>query len=435
MNPNLRTPYVNNWNIDIQHAITNNLSIDVGYVGNHGSKLLGKLNENQPAPGAGWTPAAITACKANAPDCAPDPNAEQAAQPFTAPCASNIITPGGPLGPNGKGGPFNPNNSCLSYLSYITMIQNDYESNYNGLQVTLTGRNYHGLSFTAGYTYSHALGMASDQGTAADFPVPLNSYGNLRQQMYASTDFDIRHRLTVSMDYNLPGKKGFGQLLEGWSVNTVVLVTSGLPWGLSDQSNDFSGTNVISTNAQNQGEQWNFFGNPSDFTPVHGWSDTNGGWQNGGGGLPFFAGSGNASAPTSNTACNTKAASIGPLASASLANLGCYQVGNSILIPSAYGSYGNTMPNMWRDAGFKNVDFSVTKAFTIKERLKAEARIEIFNIFNHVNWSNPSGGPGGAIGDPSSQPFGFVGLTPDTYSSEPAARFRRRTRHAIGLET
>ena len=49
--PNLRTPYVNNWNLDIQHAITNNLSIDVGYVGNHGSKLLGKVEPQSTAAG------------------------------------------------------------------------------------------------------------------------------------------------------------------------------------------------------------------------------------------------------------------------------------------------------------------------------------------------------------------------------------------------
>ncbi len=47
VDPNLRTPYVNNWNLDIQHAITNNLSIDIGYVGNHGTKLLGK-SKHQP---------------------------------------------------------------------------------------------------------------------------------------------------------------------------------------------------------------------------------------------------------------------------------------------------------------------------------------------------------------------------------------------------
>ncbi len=178
--------------------------------------------------------------------------------------------------------------SCLSYLSYITQIKNIYDSNYNGMQMTLTGRNYHGLSFTAGYTYSHALGDASDQGTAANFPIPTNSYGNLRQQLYASTDFDIRHRGTLSLNYAIPGRKGFGQLLQGWSVNTIVIVTSGLPWGLADLTNDFSGTNIIGTTADSEGEQWNFYGNPSDFTPKHGWSDTNGGWQNGGGGVPYF---------------------------------------------------------------------------------------------------------------------------------------------------
>ncbi|HEV7966883.1 MAG TPA: TonB-dependent receptor [Candidatus Acidoferrales bacterium] len=434
---NIRTPYVSNWNLDIQHAITNNLSIDVGYVGNHGTKLLGKLDINQPPAGAGWntpltatavandgfaagdvgfTPAQVCVGKGAGDVCQVSPTLEQASLPFTAPCASKIITPNGPLGPNGSGGPFNPTNSCLSYLNYVTLIKNIYDSNYNGLQITLTGRNYHGLSFTTGYTYSHALGDASDQGTSANFPIPTNSYGNIRQQLYANTDFDIRHRFTLSLDYALPGKKGFGQLLEGWSVNTIVIVTSGLPWGLSDQSDDFSGTNVINTQAQSFGEQWNFFGNPSDFTPVHGWTDTNGGWQNGGGGLPFFSG-------TSDTQCAAKALALDGgtpgLNTASLSTLGCYRVGSSMLLPPAFGTYGNTKANIFRDTGFKNVDFSVTKLFTIKERLKAEARVEIFNLFNHPDWSNPSGGPGGAIQDPSTQPFGFVGLTPDTYSSNP----------------
>ena len=211
-------------------------------------------------------------------------------------------------------------------------------------------------------------------------------------------------------------------MLEGWSVNTIVPITSGLPWGLADLSDDFSGTNGISTGGTSFGEQWNFYGNPNDFTPVHGWTDTNGGWQNGGGGLPFFAGGGVQGSETANAACNARAAAIGPLAQASLSNLGCYAVGNSVLIPPAWGSYGNTKASLWRDAGFKNWDLSVTKAFTFRERLKAEARVEFFNILNHPNWSNPAGGPGGvgqAGQDPSVQPFGFVGLTPDTYSSNP----------------
>jgi hypothetical protein len=358
--------------------------------------------------------------------CAPNTTAEQAGQPFTAPCAAAV----GVASTNGSGGPFNPGNSCFSYLNYITIIHNIYNANYNGLQVTLTGRNFHGLSFTSGYTFSHALGMASDQGTAANFPIPTNSYGNLRKQLYANTDFDIRHRFTLSVNYAIPGKKGFGQLLEGWSVNSIVLIQSGLPWGLSDQSDDFSGTNVIGTQAGSQGEQWNFFGNPSDFKPVHGWTDTNGGWTvGGGGGLPYFGPNPTFDGitdtrPTLNPTCNAKAKALDGgattgLTQAALFTVGCYAVGNSILIPPAFGSYGTTPQNLWRDGGFKNWDLSVTKLFTIKERLKAEVRVELFNVLNHPIFSNPSGGPGGGIGDPSSQPFGFVGLTPDTYSSNP----------------
>jgi Carboxypeptidase regulatory-like domain len=438
VDPNIRTPYVNNWNIDLQRAITNNLSVDIGYVGNHGTKLLGRRNLNQPTLVGGFSPgwgdpsapgSAANLCLADYTNCSADAGGEQAAMPFTAPCALGVgVSAQNATPANGSGGPFNPTNACFSFLNYINVIQNIYESNYNGLQVTLTGRNYHGLSFTAGYTYSHALGMASDQGTAANFPTAANSYAKLRPQLYANTDFDIRHRFTLSFNYVIPGRKGAGQLLEGWSLNSIVVIQSGLPWGLSDQGNDFSGTGAIGAFAQSLGEQWDFFGNPSDFTPVHGFTDTNcvgPGAQGCSGGLPFFPGGGTADAPTSNATCNAKAraldggASTG-LAQAALFNTGCYAVGNSVLIPPAFGSYGTTAQNLWRDAGFKNWDMSVAKLFTIKERLKAEVRVELFNVLNHPHFSNPSGGPGGGIGDPSGgPPFGFSGLTPDTYSSNP----------------
>jgi hypothetical protein len=430
VDPNIRTPYVNNWNIDIQRAITNNLSVDIGYVGNHGTKLLGKINHNQPTLVGGFSPgwgdpsaagSAANLCVNDYTNCNADAGGEQAAMPFTAPCAVAVgVSAQNATPANSSGGPFNPTNSCLSFLNYITIIHNIYNSNYNGLQVTLTGRNFHGLSFTSGYTYSHALGMASDQGTAANFPTAANSYAKLRPQMYANTDFDIRHRFTLSFNYAIPGKKGFGQLLEGWSLNSIVMIQSGLPWGLSDNGNDFSGTNAIGAFAQAFGEQWNFYGKNSDFTPVHGWTDTNGG----AGGLPFFPGGGSTSAPTSNATCNAKAKALDGgattgLAQAALFTTGCFAVGNSVLIPPAFGSYGTTAQNLWRDGGYKNWDMSVAKRFTIKERLKAEVRVELFNVLNHPHFSNPSGGPGGAIGDPSAGTLGFSGLTPDTYSSNP----------------
>ncbi len=93
---------------------------------------------------------------------------------------------------------------------------NLYRSNYNGLQATLTARNFHNFTFVAGYTYSHAL---DDVGANWDFGqglgLPQDSAHPGRE--YASSDFDIRNRFTLSMTYAIPGKKSFGQMLEGWN--------------------------------------------------------------------------------------------------------------------------------------------------------------------------------------------------------------------------
>ncbi len=56
IDPNLVTPYVENWNLGIQRAITSKISLDVDYVGNHAVKLLGKLDINQPQSVNGFSP-------------------------------------------------------------------------------------------------------------------------------------------------------------------------------------------------------------------------------------------------------------------------------------------------------------------------------------------------------------------------------------------
>jgi hypothetical protein len=186
-----------------------------------------------------------------------------------------------------------------------------------------------------------------------------------------------------------------------------------MPWGINDLTTDFSGTNEMGSQAP-IGEQWNFSGNPGDFTTTKDfWQNTNAG----SGGIPYFAG-------TSNAACLAKAQASGPLAVASLANLGCYAKGSSVLIPPAFGSYGTTGPNVFRGMPYYNVDLSVTKTISFKERVKAQFRAEFFNIFNHPNISNPFGGPGGdnTYTDPSvdaGASFGFRPQTPDVTSSNP----------------
>ena len=393
VSPNLRTPYVTNWTISIQRAITNDLSLEVAYVGNHGSKLVQIENQNAPPLGSGYTSAELNFCNNNIATssspflCDPqndaNPAMSQAARPFA---------------------------SKFPYLSDIYYLSNAASSNYNGLQAVLTQRLSHGLNFTGGYTWSHALDYACDNWGCGQ-ALPPNST-NLHNQ-YGSSDWDIRHRFTFTINYALPGRDGFGQILKGWSVNSIVALQTGQPWYTQDTSNDFSGTNVIGAGPTGLGERWDFFGSPSNF-------------QSGPNAIPCASGSGpsaisGCSAPAIPEACINAASKLGDGALNTLYNVGCYFKGNSVLIPPALGTFGTMGRNIFRDSGSKNVDFSVTKNWKIHEAFNAQFRAEFFNIFNHPRFANPEGGPNGYANNDPSAGFGMgCGcVTPDVAGSNP----------------
>jgi hypothetical protein len=109
-----------------------------------------------------------------------------------------------------------------------------------------------------------------------------------------------------------------------------------------------------------------------------------------------------------------------------LATGGCYVSfnGKSVLVPPAGGTFGTMGRNLFRDTGFHNVDLSVSKSFKFGERLKAQFRVETFNIFNHPNFANPFGSTNGygqgAFADPSAiGQFGCGCATPDNASFNP----------------
>ena len=108
-------------------------------------------------------------------------------------------------------------------------MTNDVRSNYNSLQATLTKRMSHGLSFIAGYTYAHGL----DNGSLNRFAL-LPQNANNPGAEYGNSDFDVRHRLTFTATYNIPGIKGFAQILEGWQINGIVTLQSAQPWIVND---------------------------------------------------------------------------------------------------------------------------------------------------------------------------------------------------------
>ena len=377
---NLTTPYVWDWTLNLQHAFTPNLSLEIAYVGNHGDNLVGIRDINQPPAGSGWPAALISACIASSYSpavCASDTAAEQAAEPFAA---------------------------KFPFLSNIFQMGNVYKSNYNGLQATLNARNYHGLSMVVGYTYAHALDDVSanwDFGYGSG--LPQNAHNPAAD--YANSDFDIRHRFTASLTYAIPGRSGYAQALEGWEINAIATLQSPQFWGPMDEGSDAAGVGPLPVSPPaNSPIRWDFFGNTSDF-------------QSGPQAIPYFSGA-------TNSSCAAKAlaedgGAPGP-ATASLNLYGCYAKGNSMMMPPPLGQFGTMHRNMFPDSGFRNLDFSLAKNWHFGERLRAQFRAEFFNIFNHPNFANPYGGQNGfGLNDPSVRPFGCGCATPDVAAANP----------------
>lgn len=377
VDPNLKTPTVFDWNLGVQHAFNNNLSLDISYVGTRGEHLIGAVDLNQVDPLTG-------------------------------------------LGPY---------SAKFPYLQFINWTTNDADSNYNSMQATLTERLTHGLSFTVGYTYGHGI----DNGSLNRFaPQPENSFAPGAER--ADSDFDIRNRATITASYEIPGKKGFGQMLEGWKLNSVITLAGAQPWNVMDTNNNWSNTSENT-------DRWDFFGNPSDFKA----SSSSIPYCTGPGGV----GSGTGCTSTSGISgfitcasgsdvaalgCNGISPAMGSASAmwkqctsvapdaGNLATGGCFVEGNSVMVPPKANTFGTMGRNIFRDAGFKNVDFSVFKNFKFTERFSAQFRVEFFNLFNAPIIANPWGSVNGYQGgsDPSSPgTLGCGCATPDFAAGNP----------------
>ncbi len=384
VDPNLKLPFVVTYNLGITHAFNPNLSLEVEYVGNHGYRLLSFTDINQAQLGSAFCLNPLTLAQqkdACAVPATPGSEAMQESRPYY---------------------------SKFPYLGYIYQVGNRDYSNYNSMQVSLTKRLTHGVLFNVGYTYGHGL----DNGSLNRFGLNPENSNNITQD-YAASDFDVRHRLTATATYNIPGIKGFGQLLEGWQINTIVTFATAQPWQTYDPNDNFSGTGENT-------DRWSIFGNPADFSSgKNSFADCIGGacTITNPYGLPQTLN------PAQTTAAINGCAAVAPSAT-TLAAAGCYvsNNGKSFIVPAALGTYGNMGRNILRDQGFKNWDMSIFKNFTFKERYGIQARWEVFNILNHPIAANPSGASSSVNTGNSPSPntaFGASFLTPDFAAGNP----------------
>jgi hypothetical protein len=305
----MRTPYMENYNFNIQQELTRHIVLQVGYVGAQGHKLYRFRDLNQPSQSA------INEADLN--------------------CGCINI----------YGSPFltGPYNFAGIYFNYQEASTN---SNYNALQTSLRINQWHGLTSSFNYSWSHSLDDASDgEDFVPNASQPNDSTAPLRLNR-GNSNFDVRNRFTWNFIYEFPNPAGMKKLTNGWGVNGIVTVQAGQPFSLNyNFEDDFDGS----------GEG---FGRPDVVGPIHYSSDPRNFLD-----LTSFA-----------IPCS-------------------YPVGGgdgtaSTCIPGTR-HFGTEGRGSLVGPHFRQFDFSIFKNTAITERLKLELRFEAYNIFNHPNFANP----------------------------------------------
>jgi hypothetical protein len=312
----MRTPYVQNYNLNIEHQLGSNTALVVGYVGSAGRKLFRFRDINQVNPFTGVRPFDL--------------------------------------------GPFT---STGEKFGIVNEFESSATSAYNSVQARLSVRDLHGFTSIINYTYSHSIDTASDgQDYVPNAALPDNSYNPAGER--GNSNFDARHRFSWLFNYRIPGTTTLHWLTSGWGLDGVLSLSTGMPFNVND-FNNFNGSGEFI-------ERPNLVGDP-------------------------FAGT------------HTPNAFL---------NLTAFQA------PS--GTFGNLRRNAFYGPHFRNFDLALSKENKITERVAMQLRIDVFNIFNHPNFSNPLN-PNDVVDwtsngiDPTGRGIGFlpITVTPDVGAQNP----------------
>jgi Carboxypeptidase regulatory-like domain/TonB-dependent Receptor Plug Domain len=210
VDPKIRTPYVQNFNLNFQQQVGSKTVLQVGYVGSKGTKLFQFLDINQP------TQAQITAADLA---CVPDQVK-------------------GVYCPSGYGVP----RTVAPNFFYLNQEKSSANSIYHALQVSLRTNGWHGLTSQANFVWSHSIDTASDlEDFEPNQAQPQNSTNPAGDR--GNSSFDIRRRFTWNFTYQLPKMGGaLSKLKNGWGFDGVLNLQDGQPWQLNYEfQGDYSG--------------------------------------------------------------------------------------------------------------------------------------------------------------------------------------------------
>ncbi|HEY3383543.1 MAG TPA: TonB-dependent receptor [Vicinamibacterales bacterium] len=290
----LKTPYMHNFNVNVERQIGKHAAVQVGYVGSLGRRLYRFRDINQADSRTG-------------------------ARPF-------------------DNGPFAPGGGTFGY---VDQFESTSESKYNALQMVFNVRNWHGLTWRADYTWSHSQDNASDgQDYVPNATQPDDSFHPERE--WADSNFDTRHRFTLTFSYVLPTWSRAPRLTKGWGIDGVMTLASGQPYNLNYLfEGDFNGS----------GE---FFGRPDVV------------------GDPF------AGTNSSDKFLNLAAFAVP-----------CRWDANEGACVPGSGHFGNLGRNAYRGPGYRNIDIAISRNFSVLRHATLQLRVDVFNLLNVTNYSNP----------------------------------------------
>lgn len=195
--PGIRTPYVYNYNFNVQQDLWGQAVFQIGYVGSLGRKLFRYRDINQPSV------ATIRAYDYATNGC----------------CVPRPFDSAAPL--NGAIAPSTP--------FYVNQLEASALSNYHGMQLSFTQRAWRGLTQQVSWTYSHAIDDASDGQDYVPNAGQPNDSTNPRAER-GNANFDTRHRFVWNATYAFPSWEGLGRLGEGWQISGVLTLMSGHPF-------------------------------------------------------------------------------------------------------------------------------------------------------------------------------------------------------------
>lgn len=375
---NLRTPYVQQWNLGGQYEVTKNLLVEIRYVGSKGTKLLQatsfaqgfdlndpntpdfifeRFNRAYVASGSplGALNAGTTARQRGLGKAFGFPNAVLGGL-----IDLNLANPSGAVITFEGRSPF------LGFdVPEAIRLGNSAYSTYHSAQLSLTKRLSKGLQFNAAYTFSKSIDNASaDPGSTAgggkpDLPnVGFTAQGNAfdTNANRAVSDFDRPHRFSLSFVYDIPSFGSQSKFLTGWRLSGFGQTQSGLPFSI------FSPEVTVGT--------------PANYSVL----------RLGSGGLYRLA----FGRPS---LCGTldQLRQPGPDRTERAFNpdVLCSPLSLAGGYPNNRG-FGNLGRNILRGYSQKRVDLGLSKNTKITERVGLELRWDVFNIFNNVNFATPN---------------------------------------------